>query len=116
MTITGQINTVDYDDEEVRGIHHKPVVRSGKFAAAQGVLPMGLILESDGAGGYEEAALVADAVAVLAERLDTDQSTAGAIIVHGSVQQQALKVGAVAPVDPDGTWLAKLETLGIWPE
>lgn len=52
MTINGKIGSVTYDDERARGHGHDPVILSGKIKAAQGELPVGLILTRDPVNGF----------------------------------------------------------------
>lgn len=48
MTTNAALGTVSYDDERARANGHGPMILSGKAAAAQGVLPVGLLLSRNG--------------------------------------------------------------------
>jgi len=59
MTINGALGTTTYGGERARGHGHDPVFLSGKVKAAQGTLPVGLIVSKDSNGEivpYEEVA------------------------------------------------------------
>jgi len=47
MTIDGKIGSVNYNDERARANGHDPVILTGAVKAAQGELPVGLVLTRD---------------------------------------------------------------------
>ncbi len=118
MPIQGKTHSYAYDDEHAGIKGHGPVLVTAAFAAAQGVLPVGLILAKDVDGKLVPQAGEAVPVAVLDEILDTTLATAGMVVIHGTVRRDVLKVGApdpTGPAEPDAAMLRKLQDSGIYP-
>jgi len=51
---------------------------------------------------------------VLDEPADTDVSSSGLVVIHGSVRGDVLKVGATAQASPSAATLARLQAAGIF--
>lgn len=119
MPINGQVGTVKYDEVRARGAAHPPVIVSGTFAGGS-KLALGLILARKADGSYAPynpsgSAPLNKPVAVLDEDLDTDRSTSGMVIIHGSALAVHLKVGAGGD-KPNAAQLAALRDAGVYPE
>ena len=115
MPISGKTHSYSYDDEHASIKGHGPVLVTAAFAAGQGVLPVGLVLAKDVDGNLVPQAGEAEPVAVLNQILDTALATAGVVVIHGTVRRDVLKVGALAPAEPDAVMLHKLQDSGIYP-
>ncbi|MEG6552431.1 hypothetical protein V6C53_19545, partial [Desulfocurvibacter africanus] len=76
---------------------------------------VGLVLAKNVDGKLVPQADAAEPVAVLDEILDTAQTTAGVVVIHGTVRRDVLKVGTLAPIEPDAAMLRKLQDSGIYP-
>jgi hypothetical protein len=97
---------------------HAPVVIGGKLKANDGAYPVGLILKRDVDGITLVPFVEGDAAlaAVLDQTIDTAQEGSGNVVIHGSVQQGVLKVGAAAPAAPSQATMLLLQVHGIFPQ
>ncbi|MEW5833044.1 MAG: head decoration protein [Campylobacterota bacterium] len=92
------LGTNTFDDKPIIDRTHPGVVVAGSFAAAQGLLPKGLIVALDGAGAYvpyDPAATDTTKVpkGVLVEEIDTAETTVAGVVRHGTVVAENLLVG-----------------------
>lgn len=62
MAIDGKIGSVSYNDERARGHGHDPVILAGAVKAAQGELPVGLVLTRDASEDFIPYEEIADEV------------------------------------------------------
>jgi hypothetical protein len=121
MTITSKIATMNYDDQRARGSAHPPVIVSGTFAADDGIYPTGLLLARAADGSYapydpDGVAPLNACVGVLDAEIDTSKTTAGLVVIHGSVVRTTLKVGATDQSAPSTDQLDALRDAGIFAE
>lgn len=110
------LGTITIDYSSVVTTTHPPVIKTMEAKPANGILPMGLLVAKDGDGlidTYDPAdlATLATCVGVLTRELDTTTDDAAAVIVHGTVVHELLKVGAGVP---DADDLAALDALGVY--
>lgn len=119
MTINGKVSAFEYESESVRGLHHKPVIRSYPIQETAGVWPLGLIVTRDTA--TKELLQYAtdgpaDWLGVMDEEVDLTAGSSGVVIVHGSVKKDALKVGADTKAAPSDSLVLTLEDRKIYTE
>ena len=80
----------------VVNLAHPPIIRAGKFAAGQRVLPAGTVLTVNEDGDYikydTDAFGTSGICAVLTKELDTDTNNLGSVLRHGMVTLEKLDV------------------------
>lgn len=115
-----KLGTNTFEDKQILDRTHPGVVVAGLFAAAQGILPNGLIVAKDGTGlyvPYDPTALdtTKTPVAVLAEEVDTAVTTVAGVVRHGTVVAENLLVGdATATAAASASDIALLADITIY--
>jgi hypothetical protein len=114
----GKLFTVQEGYTSVANGTHPAVKKTIPAAAAQGVLPGGMLVAFDGSGNvipYNRSGSSPTNVlkGVLDKEIDTAKDTAAIVILHGTVTRELLVHGAAsgAVTAPD---IAALEAIGIW--
>ena len=110
------LGTLSYGASSVISLIHPPVIKTMKAKANNGTLSAGLLVAKDSNGdivAYDPggSSPVNVCVGVLAQDIDTTTDNAAAVVRHGTVVLEKLKVGAGAP---NSAALAALEALGIF--
>jgi hypothetical protein len=92
------LGTNTFDDKPIIDRTHPCVVVAGAFAAAQGILPKGLIVALDGTDTYvpydpDATDTTKDPKGVLTEEVDTAETIVAGVVRHGTVVAENLLVG-----------------------
>ena len=118
--MNGMIQTAAEGYSSVATPTHPPIKKTIAAAAAQGVLPGGMLVALDATSKvipYNRAgAAPANVVkGVLDKEIDTASDDAAVVIVHGTVNTELLVHGAASAVITSADILA-LEAIGVYPQ
>lgn len=118
--MNGKLQAISVDYASVATPSHSPVKKTVKAAAAQGVLPSGMLAAHNGSGElipYNRAGASPTNVlkGVLDKEIDTSVDDAAIEILHGTVNTELLKYSAAGSAVTNADLVA-LEAIGVFPQ